>query len=715
MADPQPGPAPPDPPPNPPASADEDHTRVRVARRRTLPDVEAAEIVQGAKPGTRFARRVREGHRRFERGEDEGTFRATDRATAPRTGAQHFWTRVRKVVIGSPISSEDAEEQRLPKTKALAVFSSDALSSSAYATDEILLVLVAAGTGALTHSIEIALAIGLLLAIVTFSYRQTIKAYPSGGGAYIVARENLGDVAGLTAAAALSVDYILTVAVSIAAGVFAITSAFPALHPAGVEISIALVAAVTLLNLRGLRESGTIFAIPTYMFIVAFAVLLIAGFGRLALDQGLTAPLQASAVQPPEVPHGLTVFLILRAFASGCAALTGVEAISNGVPAFKRPADQNARITLMWMAGILGTFFIGLTILAHELGVQHADEVSVPAQIAKTVFSGYFTPVFYAIQVATALILILAANTSYADFPRLGSILAKDRFLPHQFTFRGDRLAFSNGIIVLGASAAALLFIFDADVNQLIPLYAFGVFVSFTLSQSGMVVHWLRFKERGWQQSLVINGIGAIATAVVALIVGGTKFTEGAWISMIAMFVLAIAFFSIYRHYTGVERKLHVPRGAIMEAAKRRKQVVLVPVDEINRATLQVVDYARAISPNVTALHITDDIESGQELRRAWEASVLDVQLVLIDSPYRSFVAPVLSYIDALDRTDPGQYVTVVLPEFRTAWPWQRFLHNQSARRLRNALLDRPNTVIAEVPYQLAGDEPEPAPTKRAG
>ena len=317
--------------------------------------------------------------------------------------------------------------------------------------------LVAAGTGALTHSIEIALAIGLLLAIVTFSYRQTIKAYPSGGGAYIVARENLGDVAGLTAAAALSVDYILTVSVSIAAGVFAITSAFPGLHSANVEIAVGMVAAITLLNLRGLRESGTIFAIPTYMFIVAFAALLIAGFARLAIDPGLAASIPESVLQPPEIPQSLTIFLVLRAFASGCAALTGVEAISNGSPGVQAAGAKNARITLMWMAVILGTFFIGLTILAHELGVQHADEVSVPAQIARTVFSGYFTPVFYAIQTATALILILAANTSYADFPRLGSILAKDRFLPHQFTFRGDRLAFSNGIIVLGASSAALL------------------------------------------------------------------------------------------------------------------------------------------------------------------------------------------------------------------------------------------------------------------
>ncbi len=678
---------------------------MRVPRKRALPDVESAEILRGSKLGTRFARRVRVGERRFERTEEEGTFRATQVATAPRTGPQRFWRSARRVLVGSPIASEEAEEQRLPKTKALAVFSSDALSSSAYATDEILLVLVAAGTGALTHSIEIALAIGLLLAIVTFSYRQTIKAYPSGGGAYIVARENLGDVAGLTAAAALSVDYILTVAVSIAAGVFAITSAIPDLRGMNVEIAVAVVAVITLLNLRGIRESGTIFAIPTYMFIFAFAMLLIAGFVRVALDPGLQAPIP-DALHPAGV-QSLSWFIVLRAFASGCAALTGVEAISNGIPAFKRPESKNASITLMWMAVILGAFFIGMTILAHQLGVQHSDEVSAPAQIARTVFG--HSPLFYAVQTATALILLLAANTSYADFPRLGSILARDRFLPHQFTFRGDRLAFSNGIIVLGAAAAMLLVVFDADVDNLIPLYAFGVFVSFTLSQSGMVVHWLRLRGPGWQRSIAINAVGAAATAVVALIVGGTKFNEGAWISMIAMLVLAFTFLAIYRHYMGVERKLSVPAGAIVQAGTRQRQAVLVPVDEINRAVLRTVDYARTMSPSVTALHVTDDVEAAQKLRDEWEASVLDVQLVIIDSPYRSFVAPVISYIDALNRTDPGQYVTVVLPEFRTAWPWQRFLHNQSARRLKNALLDRPNTVVTEVPYHLGGDE-EPGP-----
>jgi amino acid transporter len=695
------------------ANGGDEHERVRVPRKQALPDVEATEIIKGAKPGSRFARRVREGDRRFARGEDEGTFRATERATAPRSRGESIWRAVRKVAVGAPISSEDAEHQRLSKVKALAVFSSDALSSSAYATDEILLVLVAAGTGALTHSIGIAVAICALLAVVTFSYRQTIRAYPSGGGAYIVARDNLGDVAGLTAAAGLSVGYILTVAVSIAAGVVAVVSAYPELDNVRVLIAVLAVLIITLLNLRGISESGTIFAIPTYGFIVAFVLLLVGGFVRLALDPDLRATEPASGWHEAGAA-GVSWFLILRAFSSGSAALTGVEAISNGIPAFKKPEPKNAAATLMWMAIILAVLFFGITVLANQLGVRHSDAISAPAQIAKTVFGD--NVIFYAIQAFTALILFLAANTAYADFPRLGSILARDRFLPHQFLFRGDRLAFSNGILVLGGASAILLVLFDASVNRLIPLYAFGVFLSFTLSQSGMIIHWLRLQGPSWRSSIVINAIGAVTTGVVAVIVGGTKFAEGAWIAMVMIVVLGFLLWAIYRHYTGVERKLAVPKGAIVEAAKRRKQVVLVPIDELNRAVLRTVDYARAISPNVTALHITDDLERGYALRDEWEAAVLDVPLVVITSEYRSFVAPIISYIEALDKKDSGQYVTVVLPEFRTAWPWQRFLHNQSARRLRNALLDRPNTVIAEVPYQLGGDEePETPHDKRVG
>jgi amino acid transporter len=550
--------------------------------------------------------------------------------------------------------------------------------------------------------VPIAIAIVVLLAIVTFSYRQTIRAYPSGGGAYIVARDNWGDVAGLTAAAGLSVGYIMTVAVSIAAGVFAVVSAFPELKDSSVAIGVIAVGIVTLLNLRGIRESGTIFAIPTYGFIIAFAGLIAVGFVRLALGHDLRAELPESAHELGT--NGITAFLILRAFSSGCAALTGVEAISNGIPAFQKPEPKNAQTTLVWMAAILGALFIGITLLADQLDVRHANDISAPAQIAKEVFGENVA--FYTIQMFTALILFLAANTAYADFPRLASILARDKFLPHQFLFRGDRLAFSYGIVVLGAASVGLLAIFNADVNRLIPLYAFGVFLSFTLSQGGMVVHWLRNKEPGWQRSVVINGIGAATTGVVAFIVGLTKFVDGAWMAMLAIAALAVLLYWIYRHYTGVERKLAVPQGAIFRA-EAHKQAMIVPVDQINQAVMRTVAYARSLSSNVTALHITDDMDSGQDLKREWESMVLDVPMALINSPYRSFVAPVISYIDLLDRADPGQYVTVVLPEYRSLLPWQRFLHNQSARRLRNAVMERPNTVIIEVPYHLSapGDE----------
>jgi amino acid transporter len=666
------------------------------------PDLEVREIRRGTKPGSRYVRMTPRSRQAFRR--TEAGYRATEEAIRPRTAVERVWRGFKRVVVGAPLATSELEEQKIPKTKALAVFSSDVLSSAAYATDEILLVLIAAGTGALTHSVEIAVSIAILLAIVTFSYRQTIRAYPNGGGAYIVSRENLGDRPALIAAAALSVDYVLTVAVSIAAGVLAIASAFPELHEYNVEIALGMVALITVANLRGIRESSTIFAVPTYMFIVAFCVLLAGGFIRLFLDPDLAAEVPESAV--PAGGASLSVFLILRAFSAGSVALTGTEAISNGVPAFRKPEWRNASTTLVWMAVIIATFFVGLTILAHELGVRHADEISVPAQVAKTVFGGD-NPVFYLIQAATALILILAANTSYADFPRLGSILAKDRFLPRQFTFRGDRLGFSHGIIVLGAAAAVLLIVFRSDVDRLIPLYAFGVFVSFTLSQTGMVVHWYRLREEGWKRSIVINGTGGVATAVVAVIIGATKFTDGAWISMIAMLVLAVIFARIYQHYTHVHQQLEVteapPPPPVARTDGAQGRAVLIPIEEVNKAVLYTLDFARSISTNLTAVHITDDVEAAEALRQRWDETVPDIPLVIIESPYRSFLTPMLAYIDAMDRIDPAAYITVVLPEFVPAHFWEGLLHNQSAVQLKKALLRRPNTVLVDVPYHLEG------------
>jgi amino acid transporter len=682
-------------------AAEQDDKRViRLPRQPQEHDVESPGIVSGSRPGQRSVRLIRTRDRRFQR-QDEGTLLATERAIAPRTGFERFLRSVRRVAVGSPISSEHLEDQRLTKVKALAVFSSDALSSSAYATDEILIALAVAGTASLKYSLPIAGAIALLLAVVAFSYRQTIRAYPSGGGAYIVARENLGQLAGLTAAAALAVDYVLTVAVSVAAGVLAITSAFPSLFSVRIELGVAFIAFITLANLRGVKESGTLFALPTYGFIVSFIVLIGAGLVKAVLDPSLRAPVPVSAYAPGA--SLLSAFLILRAFASGCTALTGIEAISNGIPAFKKPESKNASTTLTWMAAILTTLFLGITILARMLDVHPASEVSVAAQIGQAVFGKGI--VFYTIQAFTAMILVLAANTSFADFPRLASILARDRFLPHQFTFRGDRLAFSNGIIVLGVAASGLVVVFQSDVTRLIPLYAFGVFVSFTLSQAGMVRHWLREREPGWRRSILINGAGAVMTGVVATIVGGTKFSHGAWISMLAMAILALLFWAINNHYSRVDRLLKVPDDAVLAPGRHYGQALIVPVEGVNLAVLKTIEYARSLSRTVTAVHVTDDMEEGRRVRAEWESKVVDVPLVLIDSPYRSFVAPVVSYIDALMEGDANRVVSVVLPEYRTATPGTGWLHNQSARRLKKALLDRPNASVIEVPYDLSGPD----------
>ncbi|HLF79979.1 MAG TPA: APC family permease [Dehalococcoidia bacterium] len=676
----------------------DDHSVIRLPRTRSATAVEQPEIQQGARPGQRIVRVQRRGERRFEPAE-EGTIRATARAIEPRGAFERSLRSLRRVFVGKPLSTEEVEEQRLPKGKALAIFSSDALSSSAYATDEILIVLAAAGTGALTHSIELGASIALLLAIVAFSYRQTIRAYPSGGGAYIVARENLGDASGLIAAASLAVDYVLTVSVSIAAGVLAIVSAFPGLAEFRIEIAVGAIALITLANLRGIRESGTIFAIPTYGFIFSFGFLILAGLVKVILNPDLQAEVPESVYEPGA--SALSAFLILRAFSSGCTALTGIEAISNGVPAFTKPESRNAATTLIWMAAILTSFFLGITILAHMLDVQPASEISVAAQIGLVVFGK--SPLFYVIQAFTALILILAANTSYADFPRLASILARDRFLPHQFTFRGDRLAFSNGIIVLGTAAAGLVVAFQADVTKLIPLYAFGVFVSFTFSQTGMVRHWLHNKEPGWRRSIVINGLGAFATGVVAVIVGATKFEHGAWISMLAMAVLAATFWTVHRHFRSIEKRLALKDVSLLSISPDRRQPVIVPVDEVNLAAIKALSYARSVSDNVTAVYVTDDHAAGQQFLAQWESKILDVPLVVIDSPYRSFIAPFLSYLDAV-RPGAGQLKTVVVPEYLTAFPWERWLHNQSVRRLRNALKHRTDIVTAEVPYDLVDE-----------
>ena len=685
----------------------------RVQRASSFDPHSSTEMHQGAKPGSRFARLTRSRQKVFERGGGEGVLVATRLADRPRTIRDRLWRDFKRTLIGAPLSSARLHEEKLSKIKALPIFASDALSSTAYATEEILLVLVLAGSSALLGvsafglSIPISIAIAALLAIVATSYRQTIRAYPQGGGAYKVALENLGVAPGLIAGASLFVDYTLTVAVSTAAGVAAITSAFPELHEERVFIAVGFVSLLTVLNLRGLRESGTVFAFPTYFFLLALGSMIVTGIVRLAIGGLDSVPHEdAREIGTQSLTGVAGIFLVLRAFSSGATALTGVEAISNGVPSFKEPSPKNAAATLTWMAVLLATIFVSLTVLAHQIDVQPSHSKTVVAQIADAVFEG--GPLFYIVQAATALILILAANTSFAGLPALASVMAQDRYAPKLFAFRGDRLGFSNGIMVLAVASALLLILYRANQHDLIPLYAVGVFIGFTLSQAGMVNHWRRSKEFGWKRAMMINATGATATGVVTVVIAATKFTHGAWLTLAAITVIAVIFHQIGRHYRSTETRLKVEADEFFTdlGSKRFGQAVVIPIDEINRATVLAASYARAISNNVTALHVTDDRAKGEALRQDWQRSVLDVPVIIVESQYRSLLGPVMAYVDQLDRADPGQVVTVVLPEYIAKWPWQRWLHNQSSKGLKKALIQRPHTILVEVPFHLEAPEP---------
>ena len=601
---------------------------------------------------------------------------------------------LKRWVVGPPMPLAQARHERLGKRIALAVFSSDAMSSVAYATEEILLILVLAGAAAAHLAIPIALAIAGLLVIVGISYQQTIHTYPSGGGSYIVARSNLGTVAGLVAAAALLVDYVLTVAVSVAAGVAAITSAFPGLRSHKVLLGVICVAAIALANIRGVRESGRVFAVPTYFFIVSFGVLVGVGLFRLATGSLERLP-------APEVPaaEALTAFLVLRAFSSGCTAMTGTEAISNGIPAFRPPESRNAAITLGWMVGILGTLFIGITVLAWAIGVLPTESETVVSQIARSLFGT--GGLYYMIQVATALILVLAANTSFADFPRLSSLLARDRFVPRQFATLGERLVFSNGIIVLGGFAALLIVAFGGDTHALIPLYAVGVFISFTLSQSGMVMHWWRQRSAGWRRRLVVNGVGALATGIVTVVIGVTKFTHGAWIVVLVIPILVVTFVMMNRHYDAVAAELSLEgyEGPPPEF----RHTVLVLVGDVHRGVVRAVQYARTLAPNaaVRGVFVETDPARTRRLEEKWAHWGMGVPLVVLTSPYRSLLRPLIDYIDQIQARGDDQMVTIVLPEFLPRRWWQHILHNQTALLVKGALLFRKNIVVADVPYLL--------------
>jgi amino acid transporter len=607
--------------------------------------------------------------------------------------AIHPLTGLKRLLVGSPISTAHAEHERLSRVTGLAVLSSDALSSVAYATEEILRVVMVGGAAALALATPIGIVISLLLLTVAFSYRQTIFAYPSGGGAYLVAKDNLGDTPALVAAAALLIDYTLTVAVSIAAGVAALTSAFPSLHVSRVELSLIFMGVLAIGNLRGIRESGRIFSVPTYFFIGGILMLL--GVAAWRAFTGSLVPVSDHAAALPI--HELGLFAVLTAFANGCTAMTGVEAVSNGVPAFRRPESRNAAYTLVVMALLGVTMFMGITLLAHAYQVVPNDAETVVSQIARAVFGGRGWA-YYTIQAGTMLILILAANTAYADFPRLASIVSRDRYLPRQFMNQGDRLAFSNGIVVLSTCAGILLVLFGGDTHALIPLYMIGVFVSFTLSQFGMVIHWRRTREAGWRSSALINGFGAIVTAIVLGIVATTKAAEGAWIIILLIPALVIVFRATRHHYDHVAAQLSLRD---FTPPPKLKNIVLLPLSGVHRAVLQALHYAHTLSDDVRALYVSTDPQSLALVRKDWQQWGEGVPLVVLDSPYRSVLEPLINYINDLEANEPEAYVTIVLPEFVPARWWQHLLHNQRALILKGTLLFRPNTVVTNVPFHL--------------
>ena len=650
-------------------------------------------------------------------------------------------TAVKRLLVGRALRTEQAAHERLTKKTALAVFSSDALSSTAYATEEILLVLAAAAAAtsgaSFTYVVPISIGIAVLLAIVATSYRQTIHAYPSGGGAYIVAKENLGITPGLIAAASLLVDYVLTVSVSIAAGVAAITSAaqgtsYAWLDQHKVILCLIFIALIAIGNLRGVRESGALFAAPTYVFVVSFLFMIAFGLFHYFTYGG------AAALPTPEeikIAEGyrlqpLTLFLLLGAFSNGCAALTGIEAISNGVQAFKKPEADNAARTLIWMALLLTTMFLGTSVMAYLYHVHPKQSETVISQFARIMFTGPLGWFYFVVQAATAAILVLAANTAFADFPRLSSLLARDRFLPRQLANRGDRLVFSNGIVILAIFAGVLVIAFGGDTSRLIPLYAVGVFLSFTLSQSGMGVHWLRerAKFRGesgsqsyvdpqeaihrsyfvtdevtapanWRKSLVINGVGALATFVVLCVFIATKFIHGAWIVVLVVPLLVLFFRAIHKHYVMVARQLSTEG---LEPLPPVKHTVIVPISGIHRGVVAALQYAKSIaSDKVQAVYVDLEEDGAANLREKWKRWGDDVQLVVLPSPYRELTRPLLRYIYRLTRENGNNIITVVLPEFIPAKWWQHILHNQSSLLLKGSLLFKKGVIVTSVPYHL--------------
>lgn len=622
----------------------------------------------------------------------------------------------RSWLIGRPLSTADASHQTIGKVVGLAVFASDALSSTAYATQEILGVIAAAGTIAYGYLFPISLAIITLLAIVTISYEQTIHAYPGGGGAYIVARDNLGEMPAQTAGAALLTDYILTVSVSISAGVAQIVSAYPALFPYRVVIAVIAVFFIMLINLRGVKESGSAFAVPTYFFVV-----MMVGTVAFGIFRYFTGSL-GMVIDPPhfEAKHilsAITPFILLHAFANGTTALTGVEAISNGITAFKEPRSKNAGVTLIWMSLILGALFLALSFLTGKVQAVFSEEETVISQLARTIYGGRGALYLMLIS-GTTVILIMAANTAFADFPRLGALHAGDGFLPRQLTYRGSRLVYSRGIVSLAVIASILIIIFQASVTRLIPLYAIGVFLSFTLSQAGMARRWWKIGhlaegveivepgstlkyEKGWQYRMVINGFGAVCTAVVMVVFAVTKFREGAWVVLILTPILVTIFFSIHHHYKGLAKKLSLDNFGVIPPHTMRHRVIM-PVSSVHQGTLAALRYARMLSDDITAVHVTIEPVDAEKVRQKWETWGEGVRMVMLDSPYRLFLEPLLGYIaEIAKQRQPGETITIVVPEFVSESRLTDALHTNTADLLRSQLKRQHGIVIINVPYHV--------------
>lgn len=603
-------------------------------------------------------------------------------------------SKIRRTLIGSPISSADMHHTLIPKWKALAVLSSDALSSTAYATEEIIIPLAISGIYMATYwALPVALGILGLMFIITLSYRQTIVAYPNGGGAYIVAKENLGTGAGLVAAAALMIDYILTVSVSVSAGVENLISAFPGLESVQVLLCSVIIIAIMILSLRGVKESSTIFAIPTYLFVVSIFALIIVGLVRGPIDGATTAKVIANTL--PDIG----IILLLRAFSSGCTALTGIEAISNGIPLFKHPQSTNANRTLVAMVVILGFLFAGITYLAIHFGLSHNENETLISTLSKSVFgTGFF---YYVIQGSTALILFLAASTSYADFPRLASLLAKDRYAPRQLSNIGDRLVFSNGIIGLTFCAILLVFLFGGQTHHLIPLYAVGVFLSFTLSQAGMVVHHYRLREKNWVWSLVMNGTGAVTTAIVLIVIGGFKFMHGAWMVMVLIPIIVYAFHIIHVHYIKFAREITQSAYFDISQAAPSNHVVVVPISGLHRGVINALNYGKNISKDLRVCYVKSEPEADEKLLKDWNQKFPNEKLIILESDYRSITKPILKFIDGVARENSGEFITVIFPEFVTAKWYYHPLHNQTAWYIKFALLYRKNIIVTSVKYHL--------------